>query len=314
MSPYQDDDFSKAYTTALYQTKGTVNVNVRVKSDENLEVDLVFVSNPESPAWGTEDLGLFDALMKVHPTIFVEHYSGYLKSSHIIRCVTRFDLYTSGEEKDCKKRNETFTEAQKPFTWILVTGCSEKILRSFAGVRDPELGAGVYRLAEGLRMGVVVIRELPETPETLWLRGLGKDKILTQAFANISELPPTRRERNDILEVCIKHFKYLSEKSSTGLTQEEEDFMKTMQDIDALYKAEMDRARLEGEQSGQQLGQIREAQTLILRLLKRRVGNVSMDVETRIRGLPIDRLEELGEALLDFTQMDDLIGWLDKEI
>ena len=93
MSPYQDDDFSKAYTTALYQTKGTIDLNVRVKSDENLEIDLLFVSNPQSPAWVTENLGLFDALMQVHPTIFVEHYSGYLKSSHIIRCVTRFDLY-----------------------------------------------------------------------------------------------------------------------------------------------------------------------------------------------------------------------------
>ena len=36
MSPYQDDDFSKAYTTSLYQTKGIVSINVRVKSDENL--------------------------------------------------------------------------------------------------------------------------------------------------------------------------------------------------------------------------------------------------------------------------------------
>jgi len=166
-------------------------------------------------------------------------------------------------------------------------------------------------------MGVVVIRELPVTPETLWLRGLGKDKILTQAFANISQLPPTRRERNDILEVCIKHFKYLSEKSSTGLTQAEDDFMKTMQEIDALYKAEMDRARLEGrqlgEQRGEQLGKMRE-QTLILRLLKRRLGNVSNDLEAQIGSLPIDRLEELGEALLDFTQMSDLIGWLDENI
>ena len=88
---YQDDDFSKAYTTALYQTKGTIDLNVRVKSDENLEIDLLFISNPES-RWVTEDLGVFDALMQVHPTIFVEHYSGYLKSGHIIRCVTRFDF------------------------------------------------------------------------------------------------------------------------------------------------------------------------------------------------------------------------------
>ncbi len=85
MSPYQDDDFSKAYTTALYQTKGIVSTNVRVKSDENLEVDLLFTSNLQSSAWVTENLGLFDDLMKVHPTIFVEHYSGYLKPSHIVQ-------------------------------------------------------------------------------------------------------------------------------------------------------------------------------------------------------------------------------------
>jgi Domain of unknown function (DUF4351) len=307
MSPYQDDDFSKAYTTALYQTKGTVNINVRVKSDENLEIDLLFVSNLDSPAWATEDLGLFDELMRVHPTIFVEHYSGYLKPSHIIRCITRYDLYTSGEEKELKKRNETFTEAQKPFTWILVTGCSQKILQSFTGSIDPQLGAGVYRLAEGVRIGIVVIRELPETPATLWLRGLGKDKILTQAFAKIGELPPTRRERNDILEVCIKHFKYLSEKSATGLTPEEEDFMKTMEEIDTLYKSEMNRSRLDGKCE------------LILRQLTRRVGNLSIadadgkpfETQTRVKALPLDRLEELGEALLDFTQMNDLLAWFE---
>jgi hypothetical protein len=159
-------------------------------------------------------------------------------------------------------------------------------------------------------MGVVVIRELPETPATLWLRGLGKNKILTQAFANISELPPTRRERNDILEVCIKHFKYLSEKSATGLTPEEEDFMKTMQDIDTLYKSEMNRARLEGEQRGE----VKQGQTLILRQLTRRVGNLSIEVEARVKALPLARLEELGEALLDFTQMGDLLTWLDGNV
>jgi Domain of unknown function (DUF4351) len=314
MSPYQDDDFSKAYTTSLYQTKGTVNINVRVKSDENSEVDLLFISNFENQAWETEDLGLFDDLMRVHPTIFVEHYSGYLKPIHIIRCITRYDLYISGEEKEAKKRNEIFTEEQKPFTWILTTGCSKKLLQSFGAIQEEELGVGVYRLPTGLNIGIVVIKDLPETPETLWLRGLGKDKILTRAFENIRELPTTRRERNDILEVCIKHFKYLSEKYSIGLTQEEEDFMKTMQEIDTLYKSELNRARLEGEHEGEQRGEVKQGQTLILRLLKRRVGNLSIEVEARVKALPLAQLDELGEALLDFTQMGDLLTWLDGNV
>jgi hypothetical protein len=115
---------------------------------------------------------------------------------------------------------------------MLATGCSRTILRLFGAALDPAMGAGIYRVIPGLRMGIVVIRELPDTPETLWLRGLGKDKILTQAFANITQLPETKRERNDIVEVCIKHFQYLAEKSGTSLSEQEENFMKTMQEID----------------------------------------------------------------------------------
>jgi predicted transposase YdaD len=113
--------------------------------------------------------------------------------------------------------------------------------------------------------------------------------------------------------VCIKHFKYLSEKSSaSGLTQEEEDFMKTMQEIDTLYRAEMSRARLEGKLQGEREGELKGQQELVLRQLTRRVGNnVSLELETKVRALPIERLEEFGEALLDFTKIGDAIAWFD---
>jgi predicted transposase YdaD len=125
-------------------------------------------------------------------------------------------------------------------------------------------------------------------------------------------LPVTKRERNDIVEVWIEHFKYLSEKSSeSGLTQEEEDFMKTMQEIDTLYTAEMNRARLEGQLQGERQGELKGQQELVLRLLTRRVGNVSNELASKVRALPSERLEEFGEALLDFTRMEDAIAWFD---
>jgi Domain of unknown function (DUF4351) len=304
MAQYQDDDFSKAYTTALYRTKGIVKTNIQVKSDENLEIDLLFVSDQQQPAWATEDLGLFDRLMTVHPTIAVEHYSGYLKADYFSRCVSRMDFYITGEKKEAKKRGERLSTEQKPFTWMIATACSEAILRSFGAVPDQALGAGVYRIAPGWRMGIVVIRELPETPETLWLRGLGKDRILTNAFANIRLLPETKRERNDIVEVCIKHFKYLSEKSTTGLSEEEANFMKTMQEIDMMYRAEMNRARLEG---GQDVGA-----ELILRQLNRRLGTIVPNLQARVKALHLEQLGMLGEDLLDFAGVEDLLGWLER--
>jgi len=53
-----------------------------------------------------------------------------------------------------------------------------------------------------------------------------------------------------------------------------------------------------------------EARSLILRQLNRRVGELPQEVRSRIESLPLEQLENLGEALLDFTSMADLDAWL----
>ncbi|WP_310490293.1 DUF4351 domain-containing protein [Chamaesiphon sp. VAR_69_metabat_338] len=60
-------------------------------------------------------------------------------------------------------------------------------------------------------------------------------------------------------------------------------------------------------------GRRKGAKSLILRLLNRRVGNVSSEVEVRVKALTLTQLEDLGEALLDFGQMSDLMSWLDAD-
>jgi predicted transposase/invertase (TIGR01784 family) len=53
-------------------------------------------------------------------------------------------------------------------------------------------------------------------------------------------------------------------------------------------------------------------QVLILRQLKRRLGNISIELENQVKALPLVRLEGLGEALLDFTSLVDLERFLDN--
>ncbi len=56
---------------------------------------------------------------------------------------------------------------------------------------------------------------------------------------------------------------------------------------------------------------IREGEvSLVLRQLKRRIGEVTPEDESRITGLSVEQLEALGEALLDFSSSDDLTAWL----
>ena len=57
-------------------------------------------------------------------------------------------------------------------------------------------------------------------------------------------------------------------------------------------------------------GMHEEALTLVLRLLRRRVGPLDTAYEEQIRRLSLKALEDLSEALLDFTQMADVATWL----
>ena len=78
----------------------------------------------------------------------------------------------------------------------------------------------------------------------------------------------------------------------------------------------LDRGRQEGLQEGEAQGEARgralgEA-TVTLRLLNRRCGPLSEATTTRIQGLPLEQLEALAEALLDFSAPADLATWLEE--
>ncbi len=65
-----------------------------------------------------------------------------------------------------------------------------------------------------------------------------------------------------------------------------------------------------GIEKGMEQGAVQEARSLILRQLNRRVGLIAPAQKTTIRNLSLELLEELGEALLDFTVASDLEDWL----
>ncbi|WP_048753821.1 DUF4351 domain-containing protein, partial [Crocosphaera watsonii] len=61
-------------------------------------------------------------------------------------------------------------------------------------------------------------------------------------------------------------------------------------------------------------GEQKEAIKLILRLLNRRLGELAPNIISQVRGLSVEQLEELGEALLDFQTEKDLEKWLKESV
>ncbi|NJM72769.1 MAG: DUF4351 domain-containing protein, partial [Scytonema sp. RU_4_4] len=63
-------------------------------------------------------------------------------------------------------------------------------------------------------------------------------------------------------------------------------------------------------QKGEERGKKQEALELILRLLTRRFGAIEPEIQQQIRTLSITQLEELAEALLDFSNPSNLVNYL----
>jgi predicted transposase YdaD len=68
--------------------------------------------------------------------------------------------------------------------------------------------------------------------------------------------------------------------------------------------------RQEGRQEGEQTGVLKGEQSLILRLLTRRISEISPERRSQVQALSLPQLEALGEALLDFSEPADLDEWL----
>ncbi|WP_392534478.1 DUF4351 domain-containing protein [Nostoc sp. C117] len=63
---------------------------------------------------------------------------------------------------------------------------------------------------------------------------------------------------------------------------------------------------------GIEQGRKEEALSVVVHQLTRRIGIVSPELRSPIQDLSLIQLEELSEALLDFSTPGDLISWLEN--
>ncbi len=92
-------------------------------------------------------------------------------------------------------------------------------------------------------------------------------------------------------------------------------------EVDAMLGIELEQTRVyqEAKAEGETIGEAKgleqgwqQERALVVRLLTKKLGNLTPKIQSRINELSIDRVEFLGEALLDFTSIADLEAWLDQ--
>jgi Domain of unknown function (DUF4351) len=295
MTRFPHDQFAKDFLESLLSPLGEVQTSLKI-SGEVREMDVYFTPNPNEKM--TSDLGLLAQCAET-ATVF-EPFRSSVKLAQIRSCMSKlFDLHNYLIREAKKHKQPEPKEEKLPKLWILTPTLSVDLLESLGAKSAIESwGEGVYLLSPALKTGIIVIHQLPQTPASLWFRLLGKGKVQSQAIDEVAALPPDNPYRQNALDL-LGNLKVILEARAIIEPEEQNLIMQ----LSPLY--------LEKIHAAEQVGRQDERQALILRLLAKRVGTVSSEVEARVKALSLAMLEELFDAALDFTQMNDLMVWLD---
>ncbi|HLO83620.1 MAG TPA: DUF4351 domain-containing protein [Nostocaceae cyanobacterium] len=96
-------------------------------------------------------------------------------------------------------------------------------------------------------------------------------------------------------------------------TEEETVFQEQLATIEPKQEEEVMEIVTSWMREGIEQGRQREALSFTMRLLNRRFSALTPQLEKRIQALSVEELEDLGEALLDFTDILDLEAWLEQK-
>jgi hypothetical protein len=314
MSQFPHDEFAKEYIPELIKNYGAANPGENISS-ERREIDVFFQPTQEVPTT-PDTLGLLGKLAQ--KTVLFEVFRNPVESHQITECMGKLFDVQLAIRKEKKKNKPQLSSESEPFLWILTPTLSATKLESFRAENSSNWGQGIYLLAPALNTGIIIIHQLPVNRETLWLRILGRGKVQENAIDELKSLPVNYPHRQNVLELIGNLFAMLEANKKAGEKLEEEE-QELIMKLSPIYVEKLEEIKRIGLQEGREEGLLEGLQqglqqevNLIIRLLKRKLGNLSPNLEQKIASLPRKTLEDLGEALLDFNTVEDLIAWLNN--
>ena len=171
--------------------------------------------------------------------------------------------------------------------------------------------SGMRHEFEVIRLWEQPTTDLLQFPGLLPLAVLGQSDNPTQILREVSSVIDRiedRRQKSNIAAATSILAGLVLEKDVVRGVLREEIMRESVIYQDIVAKATA-KGKAEGKAEGIKEGEV----SLVLRLLKKRIGEINAEDESLITCLSVEQLEALGEALLDFSSSDDLRMWLAKK-
>jgi hypothetical protein len=289
MTRNRHDLFAKQHLEALLETVGNVTSSRKIAS-ETREVDILFIPH-ESVQEKLNALGILGKIAK--SICLIEPFRNAVTDDEILSCIGKLIDFTEESRRKAKREKRRLPKTELPWLWILSPTVPQTRVDIFAATEKSSWPSGFYFLPQPFRTALVAIHQLPVSEGTLWLRLMGRGKVQKKAVAELLALPAGHPMKHRTME----HLAVLQ--ISLGVRQNlDSDEQEIAMNLTPVYEQWRRETLQEGKLA------------LIIRLLTRQIGLISPELEQQVQALSLIQLDDLGEALLDFTVPSDLNNWL----
>jgi hypothetical protein len=249
MTRFIHDRFAKEYLEELLSPIGTVNIGRDVAAEVR-EIDVYFIPGTAIPEYSAT-LGLLGKMAST--TAIFEPFRNPVSVGEVISCMGKLWDLRGELERQARRENTHYDDAQLPRLWILTPTASKPLLEGFGAIPNPENWVkGVYFLPTHLKSAIVVIHQLPETPETMWLRILGKGGVQQRAIGELSSLATDDPLRIIALELLYRLQSHLVVETQEESEPEERELIMA---IAPLFQQQIQAAQQQGLEQGRQAQQ-----------------------------------------------------------
>jgi hypothetical protein len=284
------DKFAKDYLEELLKNYGEVKSSEKI-SGEIKEIDVLFTPSLQRSS-NLQVLGLLGRFAK-YPAI-LEIFRNPASNDEICDCLQKV-LEAKGElRREAKRKNTKLQNSQIPKLWVLTPTISKPRLSNFNVKQKKGWFPGMYFLGNALRAAIVVIHQLPQTPETLWLRLLGRGSVQEQAIVELEALPLNHPYQKATLELVYN----LRENLRINQKLEDDD-RKLVMRLEPIYQRNREQAKQEGIQEGRR--------QVIENLIQIRFGTLDQELRAVIEPISALPPSEFTPLLMQSTK-EELIG------
>jgi Domain of unknown function (DUF4351) len=306
------DQLAKQYLEEFLAPIGQVIRNQEIPGEAKF-VDVFFAPNPDHPP--DPDLGLLGRIIQT--TCSLEPFRNAPSRTEIRTCILKLIWLQEAERRTAKQERRKFSDEHLPQLWVLASTVGKPLLRDFGAQADPHWPIGVYRMANALKTTIVAIDQLPVTPDTLWIRLLGKGPTQENAIQEVLALPAKHPRRNSILRLLANWHVRIDLNELQPFSEQEtimalsQAFLEWEQQTQ-LRGEELGRqeGRQEGEILGEERGQLASLRSLLSILLPQKLGVLPEHLHAVLQTLQVPQLEALTAELLSFSTIEDLEIWL----